>query len=175
MTHDAYLEEKIKSTLLPHNKSPKKKIKRHKIENIEWLNDPNRPVRGETALWVAVITQAMMDALSKAKNNEARYHKYEAINWLTGNSKNFVTVCLNAGLDPNYVRRKAKRAIASPTLWRAEPGKGKRYNERKAYRKRIKSSRPEEREPSSDAAKNNVITGPWVAAPQPAYVQNQEG
>jgi hypothetical protein len=94
------------------------------------------PVRGESAMWAAVITQALMDALSKARTTDSSYHKQEAIHWLTGNSNDFTTVCLLAGFDPDYVRKKAKRAIANPVPWRAEPGKGKRYHERREYRQR---------------------------------------
>jgi hypothetical protein len=75
-----------------------------------------------------------MDALSRSRNHEALYHKHMATVWLTGSSKDFIMVCLCAGFDPDYVRKKAKRAIASPQRWRAEPGKGRRYLERKKYR-----------------------------------------
>ncbi|MDX1974441.1 MAG: hypothetical protein SFT92_02070 [Rickettsiales bacterium] len=75
-----------------------------------------------------------MDALSKPKKSEDQYHKDEAVRWLLSGTRDFVEVCLNAGLDPAYVRRKAKKALLQPTAWRAAPGKGKRYVERKAYR-----------------------------------------
>jgi len=136
----------------------KLKTKRHKVKHFDWISDQNHQVRGETALWAAVITQAMMDALSKADNSEANYHKFEAINWLTGNSKNFITVCHHAGLDPDYVRRKAKRALSSPVAWRAEAGKGKRYHERKSYRKRLKPTKDTEPSPTGCT----IITGPWM-------------
>ncbi len=117
------------------------------------------PVRGESALWVAVITQAMMDALSKSKNKEAQYHKHEAIRWLTESSKDFIEVCLNAGLNPDDVRRKAKKAIANPTLWRAEAGAGKRYIERKTYREKQKlKTRPKTTTPPT----SQIIIGPWA-------------
>jgi hypothetical protein len=93
------------------------------------------------ALWGAVITQAMQDALTRCGNSEAMYHKHEATHWLTGNSRDFVTVCLLAGLEPDYVRRMSKRVLANPGSWRAEAGKGDRYQERKAYRKRLKANR----------------------------------
>jgi len=126
----------------------------------DWLSDPNQPVRGEQALWVAVITQAMMDALSRAGSNEARYHKNEAVNWLTGNGRDFVTVCLQAGLDPNYVRRKAKRTLLNPQNWRADAGKGRRYEERKAYRKRKQLEK--QSAPAAAAAEEaHVICGHW--------------
>jgi hypothetical protein len=63
-------------------------------------------------------------------------------------------------MDPDYVRRKAKRAIISPKPWRAEAGKGKRYLERKAYRqKNKKPAQPDEPKPSGPA---QIIVGPWV-------------
>lgn len=108
-------------------------------EPLIWLEKACNNARGETALWVAVITQAMMDALSRCKKSESVYHKYEAISWLTGNSKDFNDVCLCAGLNPDYVRRKAKKVIAAPVPWRAEAGKGKRYQERKKYRQKQRS------------------------------------
>jgi hypothetical protein len=94
--------------------------------------------KGETALWVAVITQAMMDAQSRCKKAESRYHKNEANIWLTSSSKDFVDVCICAGMNPDYVRRKAKKSIANPIAWRAEAGTGKRYEERKKYRAKQK-------------------------------------
>jgi hypothetical protein len=134
--------------------------KKPNYSGIPWFGEPFSTVRGETALWIGVISQAMVDALSRAKNPEAVFYKHEAIRWLTGNSKDFILVCLLAGRDPDDVRRKAKRSLVSPIAWRAAPGKGKRYQERKAYRKRAKFSEPV-------VAKNippetgKVITGPW--------------
>lgn len=80
--------------------------------------------RGERALWRAVITQALMDAASNSRKAEARYHKHEALHWLSGRSEDFATVCQNAGLEPDYVRRMARRALASGCKWRAEAGAG---------------------------------------------------
>lgn len=117
--------------LSPAN-SPNKK--RKKTNSLVWLEEAYNVSRGETALWIAVITQAMMDALSRCKKSESLYHKHEATYWLTGNSKDFIDVCSAAGMDPDYVRLKAKRTLASPTPWRAEAGQGKRYQERKKYR-----------------------------------------
>lgn len=98
--------------------------------------------RGESALWSAVITQAMIDALSKAKGNEAYTLKLNAVRWLTGNSDDFITVCLLAGMDPDNVRMKAKKAIANPVPWRAAPGKGKRYQKRRAWRIKQQTQSP---------------------------------
>jgi hypothetical protein len=148
MTQDTELR---KRQSLKKNNAISPLTKRAKKNYYDSLSDPFNPVRGEKALWVAVITQAMQDALNRATNAEALYHKHEATHWLTSNSKDFVTVCLFAGLDPDYVRRMAKRSLANPTLWRAEAGTGKRYQERKAYRKRLKE-KAKQTEPAAPPA-----------------------
>ena len=61
--------------------------------------------------------------------------------WLTGNSRDFRMVCECAGFDPGYVRRMAKRALSSPRKWRADPGQGKRYLERREYRRKVKENK----------------------------------
>lgn len=76
------------------------------------------PVKAEKALWAAVITQALMDAGSESRKPEARHEKAKAIRWLLGNSEDFITVCQNADLDPQYVRGKAKAAIERGCVWR---------------------------------------------------------
>lgn len=76
------------------------------------------PTKGETALWTAVITQALMDAGSASAKPEAQHEKAKAIRWLLGNSEDFITVCQNAGKDPAYIREKAKKAIARGCVWR---------------------------------------------------------
>ncbi|MBY0407595.1 MAG: hypothetical protein K2Q01_07875 [Rickettsiales bacterium] len=132
MTHQEHDNHTIRKT----------KRKRERLPNSgkprDWLNDSYDSVRGERALWIAVVTQAMMDALSRSRKPEDQFSKFEATRWLTGNSAHFKTVCMLAGLDPVYVRVRAKKALASNTLWRAEAGTGKRYEERKAYREKRK-------------------------------------
>lgn len=138
-----------------HSHSPDAKLshkdtrsrRRGRTYSLAWLEEPYNHARGEMALWVAVITQAMMDALNRANTAEAAYYKHEAIHWLTGGSKDFIMVCHYAGLDPDYVRRNAKRALVSPVPWRAEPRKGKRYLERKAYRQSRKKEALREEQP----------------------------
>lgn len=158
MVHEAYTPSDstshASSSTRPHSQ-PSSPTRRKKHQ-VDLFPEPHNPVRGETALWVAVITQAMMDALSNSRNPEIQFHKHEAIRWLTGQSKDFITVCHFADLNPDEVRRKAKRAIASPTPWRAEAGKGKRYQERKAYRQQAKAHRALPAVPSG-----MVIAGPW--------------
>lgn len=86
------------------------------------------------SLYIAIIAQAFMDLNSKSKKSEDLFAKYEATNWLLHNNKDFVAICLAAGMDPDYVRRKAKQNLNKPTQWRATAGQGKRYHERRVYR-----------------------------------------
>lgn len=88
------------------------------ISAMSQKESPFNPTRGEEALWSAVITQALMDAGSKSRKPEAVQEKAKAIRWLLGDSEDFHTVCQNAGLDPAYVREKAKAAIARGCVWR---------------------------------------------------------
>ena len=163
MTHNIYSDDN--GTYNTNTNSPPAKHKlpsRKSKKNIPfcWHDLNFNPVRGEMALWVAVITQAMMDALSNAKNTETQYHKHEAIRWLTENSKDFIEVCHNAGLDPDDIRCKAKKTIANPSLWRAKAGTGKRYLERKKYRQKLKEAQkppPEAKPPQA-----SIIVGPWA-------------
>jgi len=84
------------------------------------------PVRGEHALWRAVITQALMDAGSKSHKAEAKRDRLAALKWLTIKNPDFDTVCDHAGLAADYVRSMVKRALARGCQWRAEPGQGRR-------------------------------------------------
>lgn len=170
MTHDATVGTANHPPILVGKPACKKRPSR-KFAPHYMLDSPFDPVRGEQALWVAVITQAMMDALSKSRNPEAQYHRHEAIRWLSENSKDFVEVCLCAGLDPNDVRRKAKQALIAPRSWRAEAGSGSRYQERKAYRQKLKLKlrKTGKLNPpvclTSETASGAIIIGPWSSAP----------
>lgn len=93
--------------------------------------DPFNPVRGEESLWLAVITQALMDAASKSQKPELLYHRNEARHWLLNGSSDFCTVCQLAGIDPDYTRRMAKRALARDCKWRNAPGEGRKRTTKK--------------------------------------------
>ena len=138
MAHDVDLQEPEKNQ---ESTPPTPSAKRSRTRHYNVLPEPGDAVFGERAIWIAVITQAMMDAISKSTTIESRYYKFEAIHWLTGNSQNFIMVCLLADFDPDYIRRLAKRAMVSPRAWRMAPGKGKRYEERRKYR--IRKGRPQ--------------------------------
>ena len=165
MTHTTYSDQHIKfenndADVSTKSPKPRREKRPDRSGMFEW-EGPYNTVRGETALWVAVITQAMMDALSRARNSEAMYHKHEAIRWLSDNSKDFRLVCMLAERDPDAIRRQAKRALVSPVSWRAAAGHGKRYNERKAYRQRLKKCRPKPSSPPPADSGHKVIVGPW--------------
>lgn len=76
-------------------------------------------LRGEQALWRAVITQALMDAASQSGKMEAQYEKSQALCWLTSYSDDFKTVCDLANYPPDYIRGRAIRALARNCRWRS--------------------------------------------------------
>src|SRR5262245_21940368 len=65
----------------------------------------------EPGLWRAVITQALMDAASRSRKTEARRYRTDALSWLLSGTDDFEAVCDNAGLDPDYVRSRARTAL----------------------------------------------------------------
>ncbi len=102
---------------------------------------PYNPSRNEQAMWRAVIVQALMDAACGSKKQEAQQARTEALIWLRGNSRDFVTVCLYAGFEPEYVRMMIKRALERGCTWRALPGEGSRPRERTRKTSRRASQR----------------------------------
>ncbi len=117
MAHITHTEEPTSDTThtgLIAEKNPRDKKRSRDVHS--WFEGPYNTARSETALWVAVITQAMMDALNRSRHPEHLYHKRAAIEWLTGNSQDFFLVCQLADMNPDCVRRKAKRAMVSPVV-----------------------------------------------------------
>lgn len=52
--------------------------------------------------------------------------------------------CDTAGFNPDYVRERAREVFENGLPeWRAKPGRGERYNERRQYRERIKQRQKE--------------------------------
>ncbi len=86
----------------------------------------------EPSLWRAVITQALMDAASQSSKTEARRSRSDALHWLLSSDSDFETVCDNAGLDPDYVRSRARQALARGCQWRLPIGEGWRSKARAA-------------------------------------------
>lgn len=94
----------------------------------------------EPSLWRAVITQALMDAATASAKPEARRVRSDALEWLLGDSDDFEYVCDNAGLDPDYVRSRAREALARNCRWRLPVGEGWRA---KAHLAAQQSAMPE--------------------------------
>lgn len=88
----------------------------------------------EPGLWRAVITQALMDAASQSHKSEARRSRHDALEWLLNEGTDFEVVCDNAGLDPDYVRSRARQALARGCQWRLPVGQGWRTRAREAAR-----------------------------------------
>lgn len=61
---------------------------------------------GETGLWCAVVEQAFEDAFAP-KCGDGRQEQSRARVWLLGRSIEFKTVCWLAGLDPDFIHRRA--------------------------------------------------------------------
>ncbi len=87
--------------------------------------DHFNPVKGEVALWRAVITQALMDASSQSHKMEAQYEKSQALCWLAGHSEDFRTVCDFADFPPDYVRCRSRIALKRDCKWRRETQNGR--------------------------------------------------
>ena len=84
----------------------------------------------EPGLWRAVITQALMDAASNSAKPDIQRARRDALQWLLSHSSDFETVCDHAGMDPSYVRAKARLAIARGCEWRLPAGLGWRTQSR---------------------------------------------
>ena len=68
--------------------------------------------KGETALWRAVIGQALIDAkYGNGKKRNSKYTKESAQSWLLCNQADFTTVCERAGLEPVAIRERARRFL----------------------------------------------------------------
>jgi hypothetical protein len=86
------------------------------------LHEPYNHSAEEQAVWRAVIVQALMDASSNSAKKENIQAKEEALIWLRGKSRDFLTVCHYAGFEPEFVREMAKEALLRECVWRAAPG-----------------------------------------------------
>ena len=84
----------------------------------------------EPGLWRAVITQALMDAANQSRKSEAARIRSDALEWLLSDTSDFTVVCENAGLDPDYVRSRARLALSRNCQWRLPAGQGWRTRAR---------------------------------------------
>lgn len=96
--------------LLPKSKSPR--AVGASID--DWLlSEPHHPCRAEQAIWRAVLVQMLTDALSRSRKRETRRLKREALDWLSGKSRDFRTVCDYAGYEPAYLHGKIMQLLAA--------------------------------------------------------------
>jgi len=124
------------------HKTGGKRLKRADRMAGQWADAPYNAAASEEALWRAVITQAMVDAITTNLSKlEFIIDKMEALTWLTSDSEDFLDVCERAGMDYNDVRVRAKKALTNPSAWRAAAGESERYEERKAFRERCRRDR----------------------------------
>ena len=65
----------------------------------------------ETKLWRAVINTALEDVMITNQNRTESVLKGAAHDWFTSDSDDFEYVCLNADLDPKYVKKRYLDAI----------------------------------------------------------------
>jgi hypothetical protein len=143
----------------PPNNTDKSKKERSRY--CGWQDGPFNSARSEQALWRAVITQAMVDATSQNSRRETLFQKMEAIQWLVGGCDDFLEVCQRAELHPDYVRIRAKKALANPGFWRTEAGMSERYEERK-YKRELRKKRRHEEAAGYEAVLPLMLQGPWM-------------
>lgn len=88
----------------------------------------------------AKLVEMFRDLTKRSAGNprEKESLRNQAINWFFGKS-DFEQWCAAAGYEPTFVREKAKEIAETGFEWRVEAGKGKRHEERKRYRQRIKA------------------------------------
>lgn len=112
--------------------------KKQRKELSRWQDGPSNEAIDAESLWMAVIAQAIADAVSNCRKLKSEYYKRAALKWLLGDGEDFADVCIRAGLEPAIVRMKAKHAILHPGTWRTAPGESARYIERRGKRLRAR-------------------------------------
>jgi len=71
----------------------------------------------ETKLWRAVINTALEDVMNPAEGRNSAVLKGAAHDWFCHNSDDFEFVCLNADLDPKYVRKRYLDALEAGIIY----------------------------------------------------------
>jgi len=75
--------------------------------------EPIREKDPETKLWQAVLGQAFFDAFGPDRYEVSKREKHEALDFLKNtDSEEFKILCENAGFDPGYIKRKARKKFA---------------------------------------------------------------
>lgn len=71
------------------------------------------PCVSEHSLWRAVILQALADACAHSESPTAILERQRARAWFFEPNEGFSQVCMLAGMNPDFVRRKAREAVDS--------------------------------------------------------------
>lgn len=71
----------------------------------------------ETRLWRAVINTALEDVMNPAEGRNSAVLKGAAHDWFCENTEDFEFVCLNADLDPKYVRKRYLDALEAGIIF----------------------------------------------------------
>lgn len=95
-----------------HKHTRRSRARKEYIGVFSGVSDPFCAVRAETALWRAVIMQALTDAVNQSAKRESRRARAEARTWLENMSTDFEAVCHHASFDPSYVKERARAALA---------------------------------------------------------------
>lgn len=59
----------------------------------------------------AIITQAIIDASNSSSDKTAKKFEIEAKNWLFGPDSTFEEICIDADLNPSFIRKIARSVI----------------------------------------------------------------
>ncbi|KIE05005.1 hypothetical protein NF27_EY01010 [Candidatus Jidaibacter acanthamoeba] len=76
------------------------------IFNDQPISETNPEIKKYIRVWRSVIFQAIVDATNCSKKKKNKILKIKALQWLNGNSQDFIEICSYAELDPDYVRNK---------------------------------------------------------------------
>lgn len=108
-------------------------------DDTEWLTGKVTARSNEEALAKAKILTMIQDLAGKRTfdgNPNARLKlKNDAYRFFFSPKSDFEDWCDTAGLDPDYVREKARKVHEEGMpQWRAKPGEGKHFHRRKQHR-----------------------------------------
>ena len=105
----------------------------------------------EVALRKAIILQAIIDSTSTSDTEESRKIELSAKKWLFNKSQNFVSICLDGQLQPDFVIKVAKEMIRQHTEENNKMKRRKGYTKNNTLSKRnVKESEKENEEEFQD-------------------------
>jgi hypothetical protein len=108
------------------------------IQNSSIFIDMYLDPSGAKKLAVAKILTMLQDLAGRSVGDQGEkgYNKIKAYQWFFGGRSDIQEWCDMAERHIDDVRRKAREVYEHGYTWRAAPGQGKRYEERKLYRQR---------------------------------------